>query len=95
MDEIYCNKSTWEAIFTPANFFQKYKYGSMQRFKNFLHHSYSNSINGYLRKQNIFTLACSRKVCFAMIPGGGQAVSTRQYAGWYRGGVPSEFDEIT
>ena len=26
---------------------------------------------------------------------GGQAVSTRQYAGWYRGGVPFEFDEIT
>ncbi|XP_066934707.1 poly(A) polymerase type 3-like isoform X1 [Clytia hemisphaerica] len=26
MDEIYCSKSTWESIFTTANFFQKYKH---------------------------------------------------------------------
>ena len=26
---------------------------------------------------------------------GVQAVGIRQYAGWYRGGVPFKFDEIT
>jgi len=26
MDDIYCNKSNWESLFTPGNFFQKYKH---------------------------------------------------------------------
>jgi len=29
MDDIYCSKSNWEALFTPANFFHKYKYDSV------------------------------------------------------------------
>ena len=37
---------------------------------------------------NIFTK-------WTQIRGGGQAVSTRQYAGWYRGGVSFKFDQIT
>ena len=32
---------------------------------------------------------------YYILQGEVQAVSTRQYVGWYRGGVPFEFVEIT